>query len=188
MVVEPFLWALPAYGYGLFMGTVLACATLRRVHRRWPRLPAVALCLICWGFMIVVDVLLEGLIWMPQQLFTTAGGVGQLTLDSHANRFALSEAVLWGAAWAAISCVRYFTDDRGRTIAERGLDRLRIRPAQRGLVRFLAVLGLCQVLYVGLYTVPSAVVGAQHRTWPHAISDMSYLTDHICGVGTSRRC
>jgi hypothetical protein len=166
MVVEPFLWALPAYGYGLFMGTVLACWAMRRVQARRPSIGPVGLILFCWAFMAVVDVVLEGVIWMPQGLFTTAGGRGQIFLGSHWNKFPVSEAVFWGGAWAAISCVRYFTDDNGLTLAERGID-----------------------LYCAIYTVPTAIlVGAHSASWPKSIQTRSYLNDHICGVGTNRSC
>jgi hypothetical protein len=189
IVVEPFLWALPAYCYGLFTGTVLACWAMRRVKLRFPAIGPVGLVLFCWALMIVLDIVLEGIIWMPQQLFTTPGGLGQLVLDTHANRFPLSEAIFWGGGWATISCLRYFKDDHGLTLAERGVDRLRVSGGRRTVVRFLALAGLCQVMYVGLYTIPSAVVvGAEHRGWPRSIAGRSYLNDHICGAGTDRAC
>jgi hypothetical protein len=139
--------------------------------------------------MILMDILLEGVLWMPQQLFATPGGLGQLFLGSHTNMFPVTEAVFWGGGWAAISCVRYFTDDQGLTVAERGINRLRIGSGRKTALRFLALLGLCQVLYVGVYTLPSAIfVGAHSASWPRSIGSKSYLNDHLCGVGTNRAC
>jgi hypothetical protein len=189
MVVEPFLWALPAYGYGLFMGTVLGCWAMRKVKAARPEIRPIGLIIFCWGFMILMDILLEGVLWMPQQLFATPGGLGQLFLGSHTNMFPVTEAVFWGGGWAAISCVRYFTDDQGLTVAERGINRLRIGSGRKTALRFLALLGLCQVLYVGVYTLPSAIfVGAHSASWPRSIGSKSYLNDHLCGVGTNRAC
>src|SRR5204862_250090 len=40
-------------------------------------------------------------------------------------RIHLTEPMAWGTTWAAFALLRYFKDDKGRTIAERGVEQLR---------------------------------------------------------------
>ncbi|MHB8693278.1 MAG: spirocyclase AveC family protein [Solirubrobacteraceae bacterium] len=191
MPVEGVLWALPGYGYGLFLGTFAGCWAMARVKSRWPAIGPIGLIAFCWAFMMAMDVLLEGVLWMRQGLFTTdgTGGLPTVFLGSHGNQFALSEAVFWGGAWAAISCVRFFKDDHGRTIAERGIDRLQLSAGRAAAVRLLALLGLCQLLMIAVYVIPIGVMAKIHTdVWPSSIQDKSYFNDHICGVGTHRAC
>jgi Spirocyclase AveC-like len=191
MTVEGVVWALPAYGYGLFLGTFIACWAMRRVQSRWPGIRPVGLIAFCWLLMALMDVVLEGIGMESQGLITTSatGHLPQIPLGTHANKLAISESLLWGAAWAAISCVRYFRDDQGRTIAERGVEHLRAGPGSRSVVRLLALLGLCQLLVIGVYVIPMGVLAKIHTdVWAHSVQSRSYWNDHICGFGTHRVC
>lgn len=188
MLVEPFVWALPAYVYGLFFGTVLGCAVMRKIQARWPGIHPVALAGLSWPIMAVFDIVLEGLIWMPQGLYTYGGGHLQLIGNEH-FKFPLSEAVLWGLGWAVLTCLRFFRDDRGRTLVEKGLDQLNLGSKGAVAVRFFALLGAAQVLFFTTFTVPTAVlVGANSAEWPQSTQNTSYMNDHICGHGTDRAC
>jgi hypothetical protein len=188
MLLEPFVWAVPAYIYGLFLGTVIGCWAMRKVQQRWPGTHPVALAALSWPIMAILDFVLEGVIWMPQGLYTYGGGHIQL-LGNQYFKFPLSEALLWGFAWAALTCVRFFKDDRGRTAFEKGIDQLRLGGKRKMAVRFLAVLGACQIVYFMTFTVPTSIlVGANSAEWPQSTQNTSYMNDHICGHGTDRAC
>jgi hypothetical protein len=87
-----------------------------------------------------------------------------------------------------MSCVRYFVDDRNRTVAERGIDGLRLRPSVRTPIRFLSIYGMLSLLLLGLYNVPTAFIAANSTAWPDDAQKRSYLMDGVCGDGTGRAC
>jgi hypothetical protein len=188
MLVEPFLWALPGYIYGLFMGTIVCCWAMRKVENRFAGIHPIALCAFAWAFMIVADVLLEGVAWMHFGLYTYSGGHVQI-LGNHWYKYPLSEGVLWGFAWAMLACLRYFKDDQGHTLAERGIDKIKGGTTKKTAIRFLALLGMFQVAYFVTFTLPcSVLVGAKSATWPKTAQNTPWLNDGICGAGTDRAC
>jgi hypothetical protein len=88
-----------------------------------------------------------------------------------------------------IVSLRYFTDDRGRTLVERGSERLKGGTGRQGMIRFLALLGICQTVMLFAYNVPVAILIGGHSTrWPADIQNRSYFTDGLCGAQTTRMC
>jgi len=92
-----------------------------------------------------------------------------------------------GVMFTAVCSLRYFRDDRGYTIAERGIERLRAGRRQTAL-RILAVIFAMHLILTLAYNLPNSVVGAHSRPWPADLQKRSYLTDGICGEGTDRMC
>jgi hypothetical protein len=87
-----------------------------------------------------------------------------------------------------LALVRFHVNDRGETIAERGISRLRLGAGKEATLRFLAVAGVANVLFFGLYNVPVAIIVAHGSAWPKDEQQRSYLTNLICGAGTDRLC
>jgi hypothetical protein len=51
------------------------------------------------------------------------------------------------------------------------------------------MLGCCQVLVICTYVIPIGLMAKIHTdTWSQNTQSKSYLSDHICGVDTDRRC
>jgi hypothetical protein len=89
---------------------------------------------------------------------------------------------------AGLAALRFFKDDRGRTVVERGIDGLQVGEGRKTALRFLAVFGMCNVLVLLCYNVPNAIIGAHSTAWPRDLQERSYLTDRLCGPGTDRAC
>jgi hypothetical protein len=138
--------------------------------------------------MMLFDLVVEGMIWIPMGYYTYTGGHFSLWPDSY-HKFPLHELLFAGALWTGFAILRYFTNDRGETLAERGIGTLHINPLQKVGVRFLAVLAAMSVVFNLAFNIPIALFIADHSdTWPAAVQERSYFTDHICGAGTDTMC
>ena len=184
---EPLLWAGGLYPTWMFGATIMAGAVMRRAKQRRPAIGTLGLLGTCLAFFMVFDFVSE-LTFMRLGLYTYAGSIDWLTFfHGHYYQFPVYEVLLFPLAWTGFAALRYFRDDKGRTFAERGIDNLRISPAKKNGLRFLALAGALNVLFF-ISNVPLAWFGLQADTWPHDIQKRSYLTDGICGPGTHYAC
>lgn len=62
---------------------------------------------------------------------------------------------MWGGVQAALCCLRFFTDHRGRTVVERGLDNVRGGFAKQQFVRFLATFAAISASFFTFYIIPA---------------------------------
>ena len=69
MTSEPILFTPAAYVYIMLLGAALGCWVMRRAKARWPKISTGRLVLLCFAFMCVFDVVLEGIIWLPLGVF-----------------------------------------------------------------------------------------------------------------------
>ncbi|HEY1970659.1 MAG TPA: spirocyclase AveC family protein [Pseudonocardia sp.] len=171
--------ALPAFG----------CVVMRQARRRWPRMPKVGLMAICYLTMLVGSIVLEGQLFMRLGLYLETGWSFQF-LDSTYSHNPLRNILLFGVLFTGLSSLRFFRNDRGQTLVERGPERLGASPGRLLAMRFLAVLAAVQVI-IGLgYHLPMALttLASPDARWHDVMVDNSYLNDQICGVGTPRTC
>jgi Spirocyclase AveC-like len=187
MLVEPIVWMPFVYVLAFWLVTLFGCWTMRQAHRRWPQMGTLGL--ICCAFVtcMAFDVICEGLIIMPLGFYNYAGGHLALFPNAY-NRFPLHEAPIAGALWTGCAALRYFKDDTGLTVVERGMDKLRIGNARRNWMRFLAICGMVNVLYMLCYNLPNAFIGANSHALPRDLLSRSYFLDGTCGPGTDRAC
>jgi hypothetical protein len=187
MELEPILWTPCLYVYMFFGAALIGCWVMRTVAARRPQTSTMGL--MAWAFTagMVMDVVFEGMLIMPAGAYTYAGG--HWAIFPHAyHKFPLTETFTVGAIFAGLAALRYFKDDQGHTVVERGVDRLRVSSGRQNLLRLMAVTGMCNVLVLLCYNVPNSIIGAHSTAWPKDIQSRSYLTDYICGQGTDRAC
>ena len=132
MMAEPLLMNAPGYSFGVLLCTMLGCWVMRKAKQRWPNISTLGLIgvVIVWTFFF--DFVIEGLFLMPMGLFTYPGAIQSLSINAGTYyQWPIYEGLMWGGVQAGLCCLRYFTDDRGRTFVERGLDQCprRIRQA-----------------------------------------------------------
>lgn len=185
MVLEPILLIGPLYVYFIMIGTLLGCLVMRKAKARWPSLRAWQLVGLCFIAMCLVDIVAEGLIWLPLGFWEYPGGYGMLFPSAY-HKFPWHEMVTIGALFTAIASLRYFRDDRGHTLVERGADQL--RGGRQTVMRIMAVTFAVHALLFALYNVPHMWVGANSAEWPADLQKRSYLLDGLCGEGTDRAC
>lgn len=187
MIAEPIVLIAPVYVYFIMIGSLLGCAAMRAVRRRWPDAPAWQLIAVCFVAMCLLDIVGEGLVWLPLGFWEYPGGIPFLFSGTY-HQFPLNEMLTIAVTFTGIACLRFFTDDRGRTFAERGIDSVQAAPRRRTWLRGVAIVGAVHLILLLGYNVPNSIVGANSLDWPKDLVNRSYLTDNMCGPGTPNLC
>ena len=188
MMAEPFLMNAPGYSFVLLC-TMLGCWIMRKAKQRWPNINTLGLIavVIVWTFFF--DLVIEGLFLMPMGLFTYPGAIRALSINAGTYyQWPIYEGLMWGGVQAGLCCLRFFTDDRGRTFVERGLDSVRGGFAVQQLTRFLATFAACSAFFFVLYNLPAQWFAMHQDPWPQDVLKRSYFLMGICGEDTDRPC
>lgn len=134
---EPILFLLPLYSFGFLGFTMALNKGMGWARDRWPGMSKLQLVAATFVAGMFLDILLEGPIvlfklWIYPgwPLSFTGGGL---------HRFPFFELIIASILWTGLACVRFFRDDQGRTIVDRGTESL--RPRIRGMVAFLGIVG-----------------------------------------------
>jgi hypothetical protein len=184
---EPLLWTGPAYVWGMLGGVIVANKFMAKVKGRWPQTGTLGIIVAGFGFFVFFDTLFE-LAFMRLGVYTYPGAHQSLSFfGGNFYQFPVYEALLWGATWTGFACVRFFRNDKGETVAERGIDEVRATPKQKTFIRFLALLGIWSSIFMA-YNVSWAWIALNQSAWPADITQRSYFTDMICGPGTKYAC
>jgi hypothetical protein len=189
MMAEPLLMNAPGYSFGVLLCTMLGCWVMRRAKLRWPTLGVAGLLGVLVVFTFFFDIVMEGFFLMPMGLFTYPGAIQSLSLfPGTYHQYPIYEGLLWGGVQAGFCSLRFFTDDRGRTFVERGLERVQGGAVKRDLMRFLAIFAAVSTFFFVFYTIPAQWLAMHADPWPEDIQKRSYFTMGICGEGTGRLC
>lgn len=189
MVAEPLLTNVPGYAYGVLLITIVGCWVMRKVKTRWPNISNFRLIAVTYAFTFVLDFIMEGLLLLPMGLFTYPGAIQALSFNAGTYyQWPVYEGLMWGGVQAALCCLRFFTDDRGRTVVERGLDNVRGSVVRQQFVRFLAIFGAVSACFFVFYNIPAIWLGMHGDPWPEDVQQRSYFIGGICGDGTDVPC
>jgi hypothetical protein len=188
MLAEPLLLIPALYVYFFWLACLQGSWVMRRIARRWPDAGRPTLIGGCFAVIFTFDFVLEGLIWMPGGAWTLAGGHVPLLFPGTYHQFTLNEWIPVSITLTAAAAIRHFRDDRGRTIADRGLDELKVSPGRKLGYRILAVTGAVHVAMFSCYVLPNIFLGLHTQAWPAQVQQRSYFTDYLCGQGTDRAC
>jgi hypothetical protein len=138
---EPILMIGTVYVWlGLAFGAV-ATAVMRRAQARWPRLGLAGTVLAAYAVVATMELALEVLV-IRTELVAYPSTIPVLTLFAGDPRqIPIYAPLLWSAVLTATGALRFFVDHDGRTVVERGVERVRARGAARTGLRLLAVIG-----------------------------------------------
>ncbi|OBH58879.1 DUF5135 domain-containing protein [Mycobacterium colombiense] len=188
-VPEPILVNAPGYAAGVLMITIFGCWVMRRIKSRWPNISNLRLVIATYAFTFVLDFVMEAGFMLPFGLYTYPGAIRAVSFSAGTyHQWPVYEGLMWGGVQAGLCCLRYFTDDRGRTVVERGLDQVRGGVARQQLSRFLAVFAGVSACFFFFYNVPAQWVGMHADPWPADHLKRSYFNGGICGDGTNVPC
>ena len=184
---EPVLFMPGAYAAVLFGGVVLGNKMMRRLRARRPELSTAGLVLRTFALMCALDFVMES-VWLTTGSYTYGGAHRSLSLwAGRYYQFPVYEILLWGITWTGLACVRFFRDDRRRTVAERGVDGMSIGGGRRTIVRLLALMGICNLLFLA-YNISVNYAGLYGDAYPDSILQRPYLTGNMCGANTDVPC
>jgi hypothetical protein len=160
---------------------------LRMMKRRFPTISTMGLVFSCYAAMCLFDVILEGVIWLPLGVFEYPGGHWAIFPNTY-HPYPLEEMFTVASVFTTISCLRYFTNDKGQMFIERGVDKIKGTNARRNFLRALAGIGAMQLIMFCGYNVTNGIMAANVHAWPKAVQQRSYFTNFICGATTNRLC
>jgi hypothetical protein len=127
----------------------------------------------------VIDTIIEGLI-LRTGVYGYPSAIRSITLFAgHTYQVPMSETFLFGGlGLGAVACLSYFRDDKGRTLAERGLDRVNAGARGRQWIKFLAIFGAVHLAFLVLYFIPQQWFATHGDPWPRGYK--SYMINGMC--------
>jgi hypothetical protein len=185
---EP-LWTMAIYPGVIFLATILGCGFMRKIKERRPQISPLGLIGTAFVFFVFFDFVLEALILMPLGAYTYAGAPDWISInDSHYFKYTFVEGIGFGAVWTCWASLRYFKNDKGETIAERGIDELKMSSSAKAGLRFLAIGAFIAVTMALCVNVPFYWQANNSSEYPRDVQKRSYFTQGICGEGTTLAC
>lgn len=184
---EPILWNWPLFGVYFSVGGVMGCFFMRRARARWPAMGDLGIFAISCLGIFAFEFISEGA-WLRTRAYAYIGVPGLTLFKGHYYQFPMVEAVLFTVMWAAFGPLFFFRDDKGLTVVERGIDKVRATPKQKIALRALALCAAGNLIYLCLFNIPFALVNAHGDRWSEDIVKRSYLTGGVCGPGTTTAC
>jgi hypothetical protein len=186
---EPWIFSFPAYVAGMLLPILLAFVIVRRIHARHPQLGTAGV-LALWAVVVTPIVVFLDILLVRFGVYIYAGTIPSLTLFSgHYYQYPLYEILCFGMLAVGWGAIFSFRDDKGYSFVERGVDRVRATPRQRTALRFLALSGFLNVVFLVVYNLPMIAFSlAPSFAWNPDLQDRSYLRDQLCGAGTTYAC
>ena len=167
-VAEPLLTNAPGYAYGVLLITIVGCWVMRKIKSRWPNISNLRL--IAGHLRNRVRLRLrDGGAWSCCRpgFYTYPGAIRAVSFNAGTYyQWPVYEGLMWGGVQTALCCLRFFTDDRGRTIVERGLDRVRGGFVKQQFIRFLAIFAGVSACFFVFYNIPAQWFGMHSDPWP----------------------
>jgi hypothetical protein len=177
----------PIYVSVFIWMSVLFCGLMRRMQRRWSSLGPMRIVGICFAMCVAADIVIEGIINAPLGFYAFSGG-HWLINGGHYYQYPIHEGIFGGAVFASFVLLRYFTNDKGETLAERGVGGLKISKAKKNWLRAFAIIAAVHIGFLVTYHLPSAIFAVNTTKWPQDVVHRSYFTNRICGPQVDRAC
>jgi hypothetical protein len=182
---EPFLVMGGFYAIFMFGSAVFGCWYMRKLAAKHPGASNLRLFAHLFLIVLIIDVVVEN-VFMRTQFAAYPGVVHSLSLFAGKYyQFPLYEPFIIATFACGMTAIRWFRDDRGQSLAERGSETLRIGRSAKTGVRFLAVTGLVHTWFIVGYFVPYNFFALKADTFP---AMPSFLRAGICGEGTDYAC
>ena len=173
------------YAIFMFGSAVFGCWYLRTLAARKSNASHLRLFLHLFLVVLIIDMVVEN-VFMRTQFAAYPGVIHSLSVFAGKYyQFPLYEPFIIAGFACGMTAIRWFRDDRGQSIAERGAQTLRIDGRGRTAVRFLAVTGLVHTWFLLAYFVPYNFFALKADTFPPM---PSFLRAGICGQGTDYAC
>ena len=188
-VPEPLLINAPGYAAGVLVITIFGCWVMRKIKARWPNISNLRLILVTYAFTFVLDFVMEAGFMLPFGLYTYPGSIRSVSAFAGTyHQWPIYEGLMWGGVQAAMCSLRYFTDDRGRTVVERGLEQTQDGLVKQQVTRFLAIFAGISACFFVFYNVPAQWIGMHADPWPADHLKRSYFNGGTCGAGSDQPC
>jgi hypothetical protein len=179
LLPEPLLVCLPGYTCLCFTQVLLALWLLRAIKARRPTMGVLGTAATIILLLTIIDTIIETIL-LRLGVYAYPGGIRAITLYAgHTYQLPLSEPFFFaGLGLGAAALLSHFRDDRGQTLVERGLDRVRVSGRGRQGIRFLAIFGAIHLAFVVFYFVPNQWLATHAGPFPRGYR--SYMINGMC--------
>jgi hypothetical protein len=169
----------------IILTSTMTCWCMREAKRRRPAVGTLGLIGVAYASMIAFDVVVET-VFSHAGLYVYAAAVDELSFRGDGRfHFPLYQGLTFGGVMAAVGCLRYFLDDRGRSLVEQGVDGLLITERKRNVVRVLSVTAFVNGAFMVFYTIPTVLIGFHVDKMP---DEPTWMRVSICGADTPNDC
>lgn len=167
------------YPFGLLAFAMAMNSVMRLVRRRRPDASNLAVLGAGSAAGVLLGMALEAPMFLLH-LWSLPGAPAELSLLGNAQRYAAVEYLTTGFVFAGWGTLRFFRDDEGRALTERGLERL--SPGYRTPVSVLATIAWCASLLLILQLVVNVFA---FRADPYPAGFPRHLVNGMCDVGAT---
>jgi hypothetical protein len=179
LLPEPLLVCLPGYTCMCFTQVLLVLWVLRRVKARYPQMGVLGTLACIFVGLTIIDTIIETIL-LRLGVYAYPGGIRAITLYAgHTYQLPMSEPVFFaGLGLGAAAVLSHFRDDHGRTLVERGLDRVNVSGRRRQGVKFLAIFGWIHLAFLVMYMIPNQWLATHAGPFPKGYK--SYMINGMC--------
>ena len=186
-LADPIYASIPGFVLLYFGGMLVGKSLMERARRRNPDISSPKLIFMTIAAGTVVMGCLE-LAWMRTGFYIYPNTIKSLTLFSgQYYQIPVYEFIIDGVTVAAMGWLIFFRNDKGETIAERGLSQLRVSAGKKSLMRFLAFTAIINLVF-GAYDLVVQPFAMNASGVPKSIQERSYFMGGYCGAGTQMAC
>ena len=169
----------PAYCGSLLMGMA---------KRKNPGLSSIKLIGYCLLGFILFDVAIESLI-LRTGMFIYPSTIPSLTLFAgEFYQLPIYEIASWAGTYTFLACVHYFRNDKGECFSDRGFTSLQLPESAKTFVRWLAIVGFCQMGMLVIYNIPYMLWAMHGGKFTVSEQTHPWLTAGLCGESTAYEC
>jgi hypothetical protein len=160
-------------------------SAMRAAKRRIPSIGIPGLLAVAFVTAFFMDLAYE-VFMVRTSLYAYSGAIRGLSpWGGERYQFPLYESVFWGFVWASSGVLRYFRDDKGRSVVERDAESLGVSPRTQTLYRTFALIGFLNAMYV-IFNICINFAALHIDQTPTGYP--TYLRNDMCGAGTEYAC
>ncbi|MFA5938923.1 MAG: spirocyclase AveC family protein [Sinimarinibacterium sp.] len=186
LVPEPVFAASSMYIWLVGIPFLIILGAMRAWKRRYPTSSPMTIFMVGMVCGFIYDFIAE----FPAcqvGLWAFTGAIQKWSIfGGHWYQYPIYEMFLWGGFAGASANVLYWTNDKGQTFVERGLEKVKAGPVVKGAMRYLAFLAIFQLLYLFVYNMPAQFFAMNGDPMP--ADTPAHLRPGVCGEGTQYAC
>jgi len=164
------------YPFGLLAFAMILNHGMRAVRRRFPRTSNVEVIAFTYAYGWILGLCLEGPTFLFH-LWGLPGAPASFSLFGDAHRFAWAEYLTSSIVFTTFAAVRFFRNDKGQTIGERGLDNY--SPAARTTVTVFATIA---VFAMAMWALLLVQIPAGLHSSPYPAGYPAHLINGLCNI------
>jgi hypothetical protein len=182
---EPIFMMGGVYLWWTTLNVIAFSWALRRMRVWLPQLSTMGHIPIAFFVVCVLDWILEiPCVWLG--IFAYPGAPAWATWwAGEPHQFPIYETVFMNFNYMSIGLLRFYRDDKGESWAERGISEFKFSERTKSFMRWVALVGYCNLSYFIVYFMPYNWMAMQADTFP---AYPSYMRYEICGQGTPYAC